>query len=224
MRNLHLPVLIMVLFALAASCEKTETAPGPNAAMESPNASVDFRGESYDWNFHQAPYDFLFGNPFDTHQQTKEEGNRQLNGFFYITIRGEEDGIPVADHGNCDNDPEGCTVGWMLHGIKMEAELLQKGMGHPQWYISPEKLPAQPGFTHFHWIKKIDGGESGHASGASQEETSGGHNGGLEVGATYEGYLLKLTARETFYFEHHGRFLVRPGIDYETHANVRTTH
>jgi hypothetical protein len=44
----------------------------------------------------------------------------------------------------------------------------------------------------------------------------------LTVGAEYPGVLLKLTARETFFFEHHGGFLVTPGIDYETHANVVT--
>jgi hypothetical protein len=75
---------------------------------------------------------------------------------------------------------------------------------HPEWYIDPADLPPQPGYSHFHWLN-----ESPHA-------------GGLVIGQTYDGYLLKLTARDTFSFEHHGGFLVTPGIDEVTHANVVT--
>lgn len=218
MKNrLNLLPFTLLIAVTIISCEiagsKTDKQP-----VHQQDTAIDFRGESYDWNYHSPPYDFLFGNHFDTHQQTKQSSRNNLNGFFYITINGEKDGIPVANHGNCDQNPDGCTVGWTLHGIKMEAELLQTGMGHPQWYISSDKMPRQQGYTHFHWIKKKN-----HGNGAGHHgSNSGGHQGGLEIGATYEGYLLKLTARETFYFDHHGMFFVTPGIDYETHANVQT--
>jgi hypothetical protein len=65
-------------------------------------------------------------------------------------------------------------------------------------------MPNQPGFTHFHWLGQPE------------------HAGGLVTGQTYDGYLLKLTATEAFFFDHHGGFEVTPGIDYETHANVVT--
>jgi hypothetical protein len=43
----------------------------------------------------------------------------------------------------------------------------------------------------------------------------------IQLGQLYSGYLLKLTARATFYFNHHGgMFLVTPGVDTTSHANV----
>lgn len=229
MKNYQNFALFSLLIALTVSCEMVDTELDPERSTrpeDQKEIAINFRSESYGWNDHRPPYDFLFGNHFDTHQQTKKSGSQRLNGFFYITAKGDKNGIPVADHGNCDENPEGCTVGWTLHGIEMEAELLQKGMGHPQWYISSEKMPKQRGYTHFHWVKKKDHneGNEGHQSSAgNSDDSSDTHSSGLEVGATYEGYLLKLTASETFYFEHHGSFLVTPGIDFETHANVYTT-
>ena len=161
--------------------------------------------EGYPWKDHAAPFDFFFENHFDTHQQSKVNGEL-LRGHFYIRFTGDaQDGYPVAKHANCSEVPDECTVGWKLHGIPMVAELVAHGEGeHPTWCIDADDLPTQPGYTHFHWAGSPE------------------HAGGLIEGEVYEGYLLKLTARDSFYFEHHGGFFVDPGIDYETHSNIVT--
>ena len=53
--------------------------------------------------FHEEPYDFLFDNHIDTHQETRlklKNGEPvSLNGFFYIIYTGEIDpvsGLPIA--------------------------------------------------------------------------------------------------------------------------------
>lgn len=161
--------------------------------------------EGYPWRDHARPFDFTFGNHIDTHQQSMIADGGLLKGFFYIRFTGEEqEGYPKAMHGNC-NKKEDCTVGWILDGLPMSATLIAHGNDqHPTWCVDPNDLPKQPGYTHFHWLDEAD------------------HAGGLEIGEAYDGYLLKLTARETFFFQHHGGFYVDPGIDYETHANIVT--
>ena len=162
----------------------------------------------YEWRDHRSPFDFGFGNHIDTHQQSKLAGDSALTGFLYITPSDQTngDGVPMAMHGDCSVNPEGCTVGWQLHGLTKEAEYCGHVAGeHPAWAIDAEDMPSQRGFTHFHWLN----------------ETL--HHNGLAVGEAYDGYLLKLTAVETFVFDHHGEFLVEPGIDFETHANVFAT-
>jgi len=164
-------------------------------------------GTSYAWRDHAPPFDFLFGNHIDTHQQGKVAGNGWFKGFFYIKYTGEvtPDGVAVAEHGNCPETPEICTVGWLLQGVPLQAQLVAHEEGeHPTWCVDPADLPAQPGFSHFHWI-----GAPAHA-------------GAIEIGDVYDGYLLKLTAIDTFFFAHHGGFLVTPGIDTQTHANIVT--
>ncbi len=164
-------------------------------------------GTGYPWRDHAHPFDFLFGNHIDTHQQGKTLGNGGYTGFFYIKFTGTvtEDGVPIATHGNCSLTPDECTVGWRLHGVPVQAMLMAHGHGqHPTWCVDPADLPAQPGFSHFHWF-----GPPAHA-----------HD--IPIGSVYDGYLLKLTAVDTFFFDHHGGFLVTPGIDETTHANVVT--
>lgn len=148
----------------------------------------------YEWRDHDAPFDFEFGNHFDAHQQSKLTGKRGLTGFLYVTPTGDEsDGNPIVEHGTS-------TVGWGLKGIATKAKYCgQPSEDHPAWVIDPGDMPRQRGFTHFHW--------------------EGAHN-NLEIGTTYNGFLLKLTAVDTFWFDHHGLLLVTPGIDFETHANV----
>ena len=163
--------------------------------------------EGYGWRDHALPFDFRFGNHIDTHQQSKLAGKGKLEGFFYIRFTGDVtgDGTPIAKHADCDKVGDQCTVGWILDGIPMQATYLGHTEGlHPEWYIDPANLPRQPGYSHFHWTGTPD------------------HPGGLQEGQTYDGYLLKLTARDTFFFEHHGGFLVTPGIDQATHANIMT--
>ncbi len=161
--------------------------------------------EGYRWRDHTSPFDFLFGNHIDEHQQSQVTKGDKLEGFFYIKFTGKntDEGYPIAQHANCGTTPDECSVGWVLDGIPIRATYQgHEGEGHPLWLVDPVDLPAQPGYTHFHWLN-----ESAHA-------------GGLTVGMTYEGYLLKLTARDTFFFKHHGGFFVTPGIDETTHDNI----
>ena len=169
-------------------------------------AATAYAATGYTWNNHDAPYDYKFLNHIDTHQQSKLNGRDQLGGFFYIKFTGdvnEEYEVPEAEHANCNNVPDDCTVGWKLKGVSAQAKLLDKPAGkHPQWCVNPGAMPRSPGYTHFHWY-----GLPLHA-------------GDLKIGDVYDGYLLKLTAVDRFWFDHHGGFLVTPGIDTETHANV----
>jgi hypothetical protein len=161
--------------------------------------------DGYKWRDHKAPFDFVFGNHMDTHQQAQLTGMDGITGFLYITPsdRTTADGVPIAMHGDCTKNPDGCTVGWEIHGIAGQAEYCGHVHGeHPAWAIDADAMPSQRGFTHFHWMNETP------------------HHDGLVVGDTYDGQLLKLTAVETFVFNHHGEFLVKPGIDFETHANV----
>src|SRR5688572_20543808 len=82
--------------------------------------------------FHKAPFDFLFGNHFDTHQETRLDGARQagapeeLQGKFYIIFTGATDaasGLPIARHPRgavhheaCGIDVD-CVVGWEMRGL-----------------------------------------------------------------------------------------------------------
>ena len=148
-------------------------------------------GTSYPWRDHASPFDFLFENHIDTHQQGKLTGQGKYKGFLYIKFTGDltEDGVPIATHGNCPEIQDDCTVGWLLKGVPMQAEYLGHEMGqHPIWCVADADLPKEPGYSHFHWLN-----ESAHAD-------------GLTVGKIYDGYLLKLNAREIFFFDHHGFF------------------
>ncbi len=155
------------------------------------------RAESYPWLDHESPFDFLFLNNIDTHQQTQLMSSGDLQGFFYITYTGNViDGLPEARHGDE-------TVGWILHGVPATARLISVTKGaHPVWCIDPADLPVQRGYTHFHWL--------------DASETASG----LIEGEIYDGYILKLTARDGFAFSHNGSFFVTPGIDFYTHDNI----
>lgn len=163
----------------------------------------------YPWSDHSAPYDYLFGNHIDTHQQSQLMGRNQLEGFFYIQYTGNEvNGVPEAMHANCGAQDADCTVGWKLKGVAVQATLAEHADhgGQPVWCIDPDDMPKAPGYTHFHW------------------EGVPEHAGGVLGDVVYDGYLLKLTAVDEFAFKHHGHdgYLVTPGIDTVTHANVVT--
>ncbi|NIN68427.1 MAG: hypothetical protein GTO63_27710, partial [Anaerolineae bacterium] len=140
--------------------------------------------EGLAWRDHAPPFEFLFGNHIDTHQQSTLVGSGELQGFFYIRYTGSFQGsVPEARHANCAMMPGECTVGWILRGIPMRARLLDKQPHqHPTWCVDPADVPTQPGYSHFHWL-----GQPLHA-----------HD--LAVGEAYDGFLLKLTARDTFFF------------------------
>lgn len=111
----------------------------------------------YAWRDHAAPYNFLFGNHIDTHQQSKVLRNGQLNGFLYIVYTGEEmDGVPAAMHGDCTMQPEACAVGWMLQGVPVQATLLDKPEGdHPQWCINKQDMPGKEDtLTFIGWVRQ----------------------------------------------------------------------
>jgi hypothetical protein len=76
--------------------------------------------------------------------------------------------------------------------------------GHPQWCVDPADLPREPGYTHFHW------------------EDVSEHADGLEIDAAYDGFLMKLTAIDSFFFDAFGGFFVTPGIDTDSHLNIQT--
>ena len=66
-------------------------------------------------DFHEAPYNFLFGNHIDTHQETKIKIKRghpvRLKGYFYIIFTGEKDpvsGLPIARHPRGAAQNEAC--------------------------------------------------------------------------------------------------------------------
>ena len=149
---------------------------------------------SYPWRDHASPFDFLFGNHIDMHQQSKILDNDELQGFFYIRFTGNFiNGYPEAVHGQE-------TVGWTLYGIPIKAKLVDLSP-HPAWCVDPADLPQQAGYTHFHWLGSPE------------------HDDDLVIGNMYDGYLMKLTARDTFIFE---GFVVTRGIDTYSHNNIVT--
>jgi hypothetical protein len=149
--------------------------------------------ESYPWRDHAPPFDFLFGNHIDIHQQSKILGSGALQGFFYIRFTGNFiNGYPEAVHGQD-------TGGWNIRGIPIKAKLVE--LSPPTWCVDDADFPQQKGYTHFNWL------------GLPEDESS------LSIGQTYNGYLMKLTARDTFFF---GGFIVTPGIDFNSHNNIVT--
>jgi hypothetical protein len=162
--------------------------------------------EAYPWRDHAAPFDFEFGNHVDTHQQSLAEDGI-LQGFFYITFTGETNAgsdLPIAQHGNCSAADVDCEVGWLWHGVTWSAEYCGHPAdgGHPTWAIADADKYLKRGYSHFHWLNESE------------------HAGGLTVGRMYSGYLLRLTAIDSFFFAHHGGFATRPGIDRASHGNL----
>lgn len=194
---------------------------------------------------HGAPFDFLFGNHIDTHQETKlkltKSGDpEQLSGRFYIIFTGETDpisGLPVARHPRgaahseeCGVDDVDCIVGWQLRGLPAEAKFLfhhgVNGNDHPVWLLNRVDIPQPGSFTHYHWITQTSNdprwptvpGECNQQN-ASQLEAGGAAN------FICPGWLLQLKAARTFAFEHGGEKVpVRPGMDNATHLNLLTNY
>ena len=103
-------------------------------------------------------------------------------------------GLPDAKHGTE-------TAGWVLDGFPVEGAVLieHNPDEHPLWCLDPEDIPRSKGYTHFHWKGAVT----------------------LVPGEPYDGYLLKLTAIDSFYFEHgSSSTAVTPGIDYISHENI----
>ena len=119
---------------------------------------------------HKAPYDFLFGNHIDTHQENNLTLNaitgepESLLGKFYIIFTGEIDeasGLPIAHHPRgagehneeCGVDPIDCVVGWEIRGVPGAAKFVShagvNGDDHPVWLVNraEEDLAPAPGMV-----------------------------------------------------------------------------
>jgi hypothetical protein len=166
------------------------------------------------WSNHRAPFDFLFGNELDTHQQTQRLRDGSLSGFFYIHYTGvlTADGLPVATHVDC-NSVADCVVGWRFDGLPSAAKLVLQPMeDHPIFWIGRADIPQPGAYSHFHW--------TGMAMPAPYVNTSG--------------FMLQLTAADRFCFIHHGAeaasgavscrdnggIKVERGTDLATHLNI----
>ena len=161
------------------------------------------------WKNHAAPYDFMFNNLIDTHQQMKLRSDGTLHGWIYIQVVNEispdaPDGVPIARRADCTNPALDCRVGWEVIGVPVSgAKLFQKG---PRlWDMSQVTMLSDTEFLHFHWM------------GTPKKPC------GLTIGAEYNGYLFKRTAVTTFFWlggnpnREDGR-LVTPGVD--LHSNI----
>jgi hypothetical protein len=170
--------------------------------------------EMYPWRQHRAPYDFLFGNDIDTHQQTSLGQDGKLTGYFYIEYTGvvTKDNYRVATHVNCDSVTD-CSVGWTINAQPSSAKLVGQPMNdHPVFWLPRADIPQPGSYAHFHWI-------------------------GMAMPMPYvsaDGYLLQLTAVNSFCFIHHGAEAatsaatcrdnggvnVDRGVDISTHLNI----
>lgn len=159
------------------------------------------------WRNHANPFDFLFENHIDTHQQTQMLPDGTLFGYLYITFTGEtdENGIPIAEHRNCENEGVVCRVGWELKGIPGSAVFFTHQTGdYPVWEVERTEIPQPGAYTHFHW----------------QGPPQKAHDLVL-TGEAMNGYFLQLTARDTFVFRHGDyEVLVTNGLDNATHLNI----
>jgi hypothetical protein len=108
------------------------------------------------WRNHAKPFDFLFGGHIDTHQQTKVLPDGTLFGNLYITFTGEtdEDGIPIAEHRDCNDEGVVCRVGWEIKGIPGSAVFFTHQAGdHPIWEVERSGIPNQvPIHTSTGWV------------------------------------------------------------------------
>ncbi len=164
-------------------------------------------GKGMPWKNHQSPFDFLFNNHIDTHQQLMVLPDGSLLGYLYVSFTGKtnQDGIPIAQHKNCNGKGVKCSVGWEIRGVPGHASSLSHQMGdHPIWEVSRSHIPTPGAYTHFHWT-----GWPEHA-----------HD--LPVtGKPVMGYFLQLTGKDTFLFKHGGdEILVKNGLDNASHINI----
>lgn len=174
--------------------------------------------EMYPWRQHRQPFGFLFGNAIDGHQQTRLERNGSLNGYLYVHYTGvvTKDNYPVATHVDCNANGANCSVGWKIEGEPSSAKLVRQPMhDHKVFWIERADIPQPGSFAHFHWTGMTE---------PTQPYLS------------VPGYLLELTAANSFCFIHHdagmamsaktcresGGVTVDRGIDIATHLNIVT--
>lgn len=179
-------------------------------------AGTSAAADIYPWRAHAAPFEFLFGNDFDSHQQTRQARGGSLFGFFYIRFTGvvTKDRYEVASHVDCNAFAD-CSVGWTLSGKPVTATFLYHIQpDHPVFLVERADIPQPGAHAHFHWL--------------------GSHP---TPGQAQTGYLLQLTAADRFCFIHEGAdnavrdktcrenggINVDPGTDIATHLNIVTS-
>ena len=179
-------------------------------------ASIAQAAEMYPWRQHQRPFNFVFGNEIDSHQQTRLGRDSDLKGFLYVHYTGvvTSDNYRVATHVNC-NVVADCTVGWKIDGKRAKAKLVRLPMhDHPVFWMPRPDIPQPGSFAHFHW--------TGMAKPMPYQDA--------------DGYVLELTAVDRFCFIHHGAegamnaascranrgIPVERGTDIATHLNIVT--
>ncbi|MGB5986434.1 MAG: hypothetical protein WBG37_14100 [Desulfobacterales bacterium] len=188
--------------------------------------------------FHNPPRDFLFGNHFDTHQETafKDKNGGELSGFLYIILTGETDeasGFPIVRHPRgagmgeeCEVDVD-CVPGWQIDGTPSEAKFIShggvNGNDHPIWLVNRAELPYPGGFIHFHWITTASSDYRSSSVPAACNFDTAGELAPDAVDVTCPGWFLQIRAVRNFAFEHGGEIVpVRPGMGTEiaTHLNL----
>ena len=196
-------------------------------------------------DFHDAPYDFFFGNHIDTHQETKLKLKKgepdSLKGYLYIIDTGKttDEGLPIYRHPRgagehneeCGVDPIDCKVGWKINAVPGVAKFLYhngvNGDDHPVWMVNRVDIPQKGSYTHFHWITRssfLDPRadmvpDFWDKNNAGQLETQAP----TAVNGTCYGWFLELKAEMDFAFEHGNEVVpVRKGIDSATHLNLVT--
>jgi len=118
-------------------------------------------------DFHKAPFDFLFGNHIDTHQENnltldnKTGEPESLFGKFYIIFTGAIDpasGLRIARHprglasdGSHDERcgiTVKCVVGWEMQGLPGAAKFVShsgvNGDDHPVWLVNRTEEALAP--------------------------------------------------------------------------------
>ena len=195
--------------------------------------------------FNEPPFDFLFGNHIDTHQQTRLLENGGLFGFLYIIFPGATDpvsGLPIARHprGASENEECGvdvdCTVGWVMRGRSGEAKFLYhsgvNGNDHPVWMINRVQIPQPGSYTHFHWIAddpdaatQTTDPRAGIIPFVCNQQNAGQLQSAGAADETCPGWFLQLLSVRSFAFEHGGEIVaVRAGFDNATHLNLVTNY
>lgn len=194
--------------------------------------------------FHDAPYDFLFGNHIDTHQKTslsiRDGQPKRLRGIFYIIFTGDVDptsGLAIARHPRgaghdeeCGVDDIDCRVGWVIHAKPGAAKFLYhngvNGDDHPVWMVNRVDIPQRGSYTHFHWIGKDS--TDPRAQEEFPDECDVDMAGQLDNNAeniVCPGWFLQIFAVKKFAFQHGGEIVpVSPGIDNATHLNLVTNY
>ena len=194
-------------------------------------------------DFHDAPYDFLFDNHIDPHQQTilrtRRGGPVSLFGFFYVIFTGATDpvsGLPVARHPRgagqneeCGVDDINCVVGWIMRGKPGVAKFLYhsgvNGEDHPVWMVNRVDIPQPRSFTHFHWIGKDSTDPRALEVPEECDVDMAGQLDNNAENVVCPGWFLEIRAVRRFAFEHGGEMVpVRPGIDNATHLNLVTNY